>query len=85
MIIHIVELQFHLDVTSAYFSETAIKLPTKDKINLLLTSLISSGTNQIKAPNFLAIEMANLAFAYFLRHCYRCKPNHNQHNQVLIH
>ena len=31
MIIHIVELQFHLDVTSAYFSETAIKLPTKDK------------------------------------------------------
>lgn len=45
------------------FSDVAIKLPIKVVINLLLTEQISSGTNQIVAPIFLAILIANLALA----------------------
>lgn len=53
-----------LVIVKAAYLFTDINEATKVMINLDRTSLISSGTNQIKAPNFLAMEMANLAFAY---------------------
>ena len=45
-------------------SAQLIKLPTKLNTSLLLTAQISSGTNQIVAPIFLAIEIPSFAFAY---------------------
>lgn len=41
-----------------------IREATNVRISLERTSLMSSGTSQISAPSFLAMEMASLALAY---------------------
>ena len=47
------------------FSLAFIKLPMNVTISRLRMLVISSGTSQIVAPIFLAMEMASLAFWYF--------------------
>lgn len=56
------ELLSHHQIYAPIRSEVAIKLPIKVTISLLLKLVISSGTSQIVAPIFLAMEIASFAF-----------------------
>lgn len=62
---HFTQLLAGFSLYNPILSPVTIKLPIKVTINLVLKLTISSGTSQIVAPIFLAIDIASLALAYF--------------------